>query len=152
MFLLNKENKINLIIVSILITLDQVSKYIIILNYDYFLNKKIFIFSINYVRNYGAAFNIFEGNRLFLSSISIISSLILIYFIFFKGRLNLLDRYGLSLILAGSLGNGLDRIIKGYVIDFINLKLFDFPIFNIADIAINIGCIILIFNYFKLKK
>ena len=152
MFLLNKENKINLIIVSILITLDQVSKYIIILNYDYFLNKKIFIFSINYVRNYGAAFNIFEGNRLFLSSISIISSLILIYFIFFKGRLNLLDRYGLSLILAGSLGNGLDRIIKGYVIDFINLKLFDFPIFNIADIAINIGCIILIFNYFKFKK
>ena len=152
MHLLNRENKINLIIVSIIIALDQISKYVITLNYDYFLNKNIFIFSINYARNYGAAFNIFEGNRVFLSLISIISSLILIYFIFFKGRLNLLDRYGLSLILAGSLGNGLDRIIKGYVIDFINLKLFDFPIFNIADIAINIGCIILIFNYFKLKK
>ena len=152
MLLLNRENKINLIIVSIIITLDQISKYIITLNYDYFLNKNIFIFSINFARNYGAAFNIFEGNRVFLSSISIISSLILIYFIFFKGRLNLLDRYGLSLILAGSLGNGIDRIIKGYVIDFINLKLFDFPIFNIADIAINIGCIILIFNYFKFKK
>ena len=152
MNLLNRENKINLIIVSIIVTLDQISKYFITLNYDYFLNKNIFIFSINFARNYGAAFNIFEGNRVFLSSISIISSLILIYFIFFKGRLNLLDRYGLSLILAGSLGNGIDRIIKGYVIDFINLKLFDFPIFNIADIAINIGCIILIFNYFKFKK
>ena len=152
MNLLNRENKINLIIVSIIVTLDQISKYFITLNYDYFLNKNIFIFSINYVRNYGAAFNIFEGNRLFLSSISIISSLILIYFIFFKGRLNLFDRYGLSLILAGSLGNGIDRIIKGYVIDFINLKLFDFPIFNIADIAINIGCIILIFNHFKFKN
>ena len=152
MLLLNRENKINLIIVSIIIALDQISKYIITLNYDYFLNKNIFIFSINYVRNYGAAFNIFEGNRVFLSSISIISSLILIYFIFFKGRLNLLDRYGFSLILAGSLGNGIDRIIKGYVIDFINLKLFDFPIFNIADISINIGCIILLFNYFKFKK
>jgi len=150
--LLNRENKINLIIVSIIITLDQISKYIVTLNYDFFLNKNIFIFSINYVRNYGAAFNIFEGNRIFLSLISIISSLILIYFIFLKGRLNLSDRYGLSLILAGSLGNGIDRIIKGYVIDFINLKLFDFPIFNIADIAINIGCIILIFNYFKVKK
>ena len=152
MLLSNREKKINLLIVSILILLDQISKYIITLNYDYFLNKKILIFSINYIRNYGAAFNIFEGNRLFLSLISIISSLILIYFIFFKGRLNFLDRYGLSLILAGSLGNGIDRIIKGYVIDFINLKLFDFPIFNIADIAINIGCIILIFNYFKFKK
>ena len=152
MLLLTRENKINLIIVSIIIILDQISKYIITLNYDYFLNKNIIIFSINYVRNYGAAFNIFEGNRVFLSSISILSSLILIYFIFFKGRLNLFDRYGLSLILAGSLGNGIDRIIKGYVIDFINLKLFDFPIFNIADISINIGCIILIFNYFKFKK
>ena len=152
MLLLNRENKIILIIVFIIIILDQISKYIITSNYDYFLNKNIFIFSINYIRNYGAAFNIFAGNRIFLSSISIISSLILIYFIFFKGRLNLPDRYGLSLILAGSLGNGIDRIIKGFVIDFINLKLFDFPIFNIADIAINIGCIILIFNYFKFKK
>ena len=152
MLFLNRENKINLIIVSIIITLDQISKYIITINYNYFINKNIFIFSINYVRNYGAAFNIFEGNRVFLSSISIISSLILIYFIFFKGRLNLFDRYGLSLILAGSLGNGIDRILKGYVIDFINLNIINFPIFNIADISINIGCYILIFNYFKNKK
>ena len=152
MLLLNRENKINVILISFIITLDQISKYIITLNYDYFLNKNIFIFSIDFARNYGAAFNIFEGNRVFLSSISIISSLILIYFIFFKGRLKSSDRYGLSLILEGSLGNGIDRIIKGYVIDFINLKLFDFPIFNIADIAINIGCIILIFNHFKFKN
>jgi len=152
MFLFNKEYKINFILVSIVFTLDQISKFIISLNQNYFLNKDIFIFSVKYLRNYGAAFNIFEGNRIFLSSISILSSLILIYFIFVKERLNPLDRYGLSLILAGSLGNGIDRIIKGYVIDFINFKLFNFPIFNIADIAINIGCIILIFNYFKLRK
>ena len=152
MNLFNKEYKINLILVSIVFTIDQISKYIASLNIEYFLNKNIFIFSVNYVRNYGAAFNIFEGNRIFLSSISILSSIILIYFIFLKERLNPVDRYGLSLILAGSLGNGIDRVIKGYVIDFINLNIYDFPIFNIADIAINIGCIILIFNYFKLRK
>ena len=152
MNLFNKEYKINLILVSIVFIIDQISKYIASLNIEYFLNKNIFIFSVNYVRNYGAAFNIFEGNRIFLSSISILSSIILIYFIFLKERLNPVDRYGLSLILAGSLGNGIDRVIKGYVIDFINLNIYDFPIFNIADIAINIGCIILIFNYFKLKK
>ena len=152
MLLYNRENKINFIIVSIIFTLDQISKYIISLNYEHFLNKNIFIFSIEYLRNYGAAFNILEGNRLFLSSISLLSSIILIYFIFVKERLNSLNKYGLSFILAGSLGNGIDRIIKGYVIDFINLNLYDFPIFNIADIAINIGCIILIFNYFKIKK
>ena len=152
MHLFNKEYKINLILVSIVFTLDQISKYIINLNHEYFLNKNLFIFSIKYVRNYGAAFNIFEGNRIFLSLASILSSLILIYFIFFKEALNSLNRYGLSLILAGSVGNGIDRILKGYVIDFINLNIIDFPIFNIADISINIGCILLIFNYFKNKK
>ena len=135
-----------------IILIDQFSKYLMFYNLKKYINKDFLLFRIDFVKNYGAAFNIFNGNRIFLSLISIISSLILIYFIFLKGRLNLSDRYGLSLILAGSLGNGIDRIIKGYVIDFINLKLFDFPIFNIADIAINIGCIILIFNYFKFKK
>ena len=152
MLIFNKKFKKLLIIVSFVITLDQISKYILSINYDYFLNKDLIIFSFKYIRNYGAAFNIFEGNRIFLSLISILSSLILIYLIFFKETLNSLNRYGLSLILAGSLGNGIDRILKGYVIDFIKLNTFDFPIFNIADISINIGCILLIFNYFKYKK
>ena len=152
MLSLNRKYRKFIILVSILISLDQISKYILSNNHNYFLNKNLFIFSFNYVRNYGAAFNFFEGSRIFLSIVSILSSLILIYYIFFKETLNSLSRYGLSLILAGSLGNGLDRIINGYVIDFIDLKIFNFPIFNIADISINIGCIILIFNYFKYKK
>jgi len=148
----NREYKQFLLLVIIVITIDQISKYILSINPDYFLNKTLFIFSFNYLQNYGAAFNIFEGNRIFLSSISILSSIILIYFIFFKETINSINRYGFSLILAGSIGNGIDRIIKGYVIDFINLNIFDFPVFNIADISINIGCIILIINYFKYKK
>jgi len=148
----NNEYRKYLILVSTLITIDQISKYIVSINNDYFLNKDLFIFSFNYVRNYGAAFNLFEGNRIFLSSISVVSSLFLIYFIFFKETLSSLNRYGLSYILAGSLGNGIDRLINAYVIDFINIKIFDFPIFNIADISINIGCILLIFNYIKYKK
>ena len=152
MLSLNRKYRKFVVLVSILITLDQISKYILSNNHNYFLNKNLFVFSFNYVRNYGAAFNFFEGSRIFLSIVSILSSLILIYYIFFKETLNSLSRYGLSLILAGSLGNGLDRIINGYVIDFIDLKIFNFPIFNIADISINIGCIILIFNYFKYKK
>ena len=152
MLFLNKEYRKFTLIILIVITLDQISKYILSVNYDYFFNKSLYIFSFNYIRNYGAAFNIFEGNRIFLSLTSIFSSLILIYFIFFKETINSINRYGLSLILSGSLGNGIDRLLKGYVIDFINLDIIDFPIFNIADISINIGCIILIFNYFKNKK
>ena len=152
MSLLKRKYKNFFITIVFIILLDQFTKYILSINYEYFLNKNLIIFSLRYIHNYGAAFNIFDGNRIFLSSVSILSSIILIYFIFFKESLNSLNRYGLSFILAGSLGNGIDRVIRGYVIDFIDLKMFDFPIFNIADISINIGCIILLFNYFKYKK
>ena len=151
MLLLNRENKINLIIVSIIITLDQISKYIVTLNYDYFLNKNIIIFSIEYVRNYGAAFNILSGSRLFLSFISLISTIILLYFIFIRDDKRI-NKYGLSFIAAGSIGNGVDRIFYGYVIDFIKIKFVDFPVFNIADIAINIGILVMIINYFRYRR
>ena len=150
MNLFNKPYIKFVLILFTIISLDQFSKLII--NNNYLLNRDFIIFSFKYIRNYGAAFSILSGNRVFLSLISISSSIILIYFIFFKENINLLSKYGLSFVLAGSLGNGIDRIIKGYVIDFINIEIFDFPIFNIADISINIGCILLIFNYFKNKK
>ena len=150
MYLFNKPYIKFVLILFTIISLDQFSKEII--NDNYFFNRDFIIFSFKYIRNYGAAFNIFSGSRVFLSLISILSSIILIYFIFFKENINILNKYGLSFVLAGSLGNGIDRIIKGYVIDFINIEIFDFPIFNIADISINVGCFILIFNYFKYKK
>tara|TARA_B100000674_G_scaffold491309_1_gene508986 strand:- start:568 stop:879 length:312 start_codon:yes stop_codon:yes gene_type:complete len=103
------------------------------------------------VRNYGAAFNLFSGSRLFLSFISVISTFILFYFIFIREN-KLINKYGLSFILAGTIGNGIDRILNGYVIDFIKIKYIDFPVFNIADIAINIGVLILILNYYRHKN
>tara|TARA_Y100001933_G_scaffold237035_1_gene259544 strand:- start:535 stop:882 length:348 start_codon:yes stop_codon:yes gene_type:complete len=115
------------------------------------LNKDFLIFTITSVRNYGAAFNIFSGSRIFLSFISIISTIILFYFIFRKEN-KLINNYGLSFILAGSIGNGIDRIINGYVIDFIQIKFINFPVFNIADIVINLGVLILIISYLRYKN
>ena len=152
MYLIKRKLIKFIILVLTILILDQYSKYLIDTNYNYFINKNFIIISFKYIKNYGAAFNIFDGNRIFLSSISLLSSLVLIYYIFIKDTINTSIKYGLSFILAGSLGNGIDRILKGYVIDFIKLNSFDFPIFNIADISINIGCILLIFNYFKYKK
>ena len=54
-------------------------------------------------------------------------------------------------ILGGTIGNGIDRVINGYVIDFINLKFIDFPIFNIADVSINIGFFIILYSLIKRK-
>ena len=144
-------NRINyFIIISFFCIIDQLSKIYIDLNYHKLLSKDLLVFTIDLVRNYGAAFNILSGNRLLLSFISIISTIILSYFIFISEN-KFINRYGLSFILAGSIGNGIDRILNGYVIDFIKIKFVDFPVFNIADIVINIGVCILIISYFQRK-
>ena len=145
-------NKINYFtIILIFCSLDQFSKFYINLNFDKLLNKDLLIFTIEYLRNYGAAFNILSGNRFFLSFISVISTIILSYLIFKKNN-NSINKYGLTLILAGSVGNGIDRILNGYVIDFIKIKFINFPVFNIADIAINTGVLILIISYCRFKN
>ena len=148
----NYNNRINyLVLISFFCIIDQISKIYINLNFDKLLNRDLYILTIEYVRNYGAAFSLFSGSRLFLSFISLISSVILTYFIFINEN-KLINKYGLSFILAGSIGNGIDRILNGYVIDFIKIKLIDFPVFNIADIVINIGVLILIISYFRYKS
>ena len=107
------------------------------------------MFRLDFVKNYGAAFNIFSGNRILLSCISIIFSILLTYLILRKNSIHSIDLYSYSFILGGTIGNGIDRIFKGFVIDFINLNIINFPVFNIADISINIGFIFLLYNIFK---
>ena len=144
--------KINyLLTICFFCILDQLSKIYINLNLNKLYNLDLFIFNIDFVRNYGAAFNLLSGSRFFLSFISVISAIILSYFIFISENKHI-NKYGLSLILAGSIGNGIDRILKGYVIDFIKIKFIDFPVFNIADIVINIGVLILIISHFRYKN
>jgi signal peptidase II len=133
-----------------IILIDQISKYLMIYNQKILLNKDFLLFRLDFVKNYGAAFNILSGSRIFLSFISITFSIFLIYYILKKkNTLNLLNLYSYSFILGGTFGNGIDRIFKGFVVDFINLNMINFPVFNIADISINIGFILLLYNIFK---
>ena len=149
--MINKiQKKFYFLSLSIFIVLiDQFMKYLMFYKNKLFINKDFLLFKLDFVKNYGAAFNIFSGNRIFLSCISIIFSLLLTYLILRKNTLNSYDLYSYSFILGGTIGNGIDRIIKGYVIDFINLNIINFPVFNIADISINIGFIFLLYNIFK---
>ena len=134
---------------SFIVLIDQFTKYLMFYNYKIFINKDFLLFKLDFVKNYGAAFNIFSGSRIFLSLISIIFSILIIYLIFRKNTLNSFDLYSYSFILGGTIGNGIDRIYKGFVVDFINLNIINFPVFNIADVSINIGFIILLYNIFK---
>ena len=148
-----KQNRLYFIFLSLLICLlDQLSKYFISIDYNSIVKTDLIIFTIDYVKNFGAAFNIFSGSRTLLSTVSILFSLILIYFILKNNINKTIDLLSYSFILGGSLGNGIDRIFKGYVVDFINLNFINFPIFNLADIAINIGFFLIFYNLLKLRQ
>ena len=148
--IINIKTKLYFVSLSIFIVLiDQFTKYLMFYNKKLFVNKDFLLFKLDFVKNYGAAFNIFSGSRVFLSLVSIIFSILLIYLIFRKNTLNLFDLYSYSFILGGTIGNGIDRIYRGFVVDFINLNIINFPVFNIADMSINIGFIILLYNVFK---
>lgn len=92
-----------------------------------------------YVKNTGAAFSIFSGNTVALSVISVVFLIaVLCYKVISKPKGFMLN-LSLVLFFAGALGNAVDRIVYGYVVDFISIKWFNFPVFNIADIAIVLG-------------
>ena len=137
---------------TFIILIDQFTKYLMLYNKKIFINKDFLFFKLDFVKNYGAAFNIFSGNRIFLSFISIFFSIILFYLILRKNTSNTLELYSLSFILGGTIGNGLDRIFKGFVVDFIKLNIISFPVFNIADISINIGFVLILYSIFISKR
>ena len=149
--MINKiQTKLYFLSLSIFIVLiDQFTKYLMLYNKKLFINKDFLLFKLDFVKTYGAAFNLFSGSRIFLSLISIFFSLLLIYLILRRNTLNTLELYSYSFILGGTIGNGIDRIYRGFVVDFINLNILNFPVFNIADISINIGFILLLYNIFK---
>ena len=149
----NLQTKLYFLVFSIFIILiDQFTKYNMLYNYKKVINNDFILFRLDFVKNYGAAFNIFSGNRIFLSLISIIFSILLTYLILRKNTFKYVDIIAYSFILGGTIGNGLDRILRGFVIDFINLNFINFPVFNIADISINIGFVFLLYSIFKNNK
>ena len=152
---MNKELQIKIYFLSITffsVLIDQFTKYLIFHNYKELVNTNFILFKLDFVKNFGAAFNLFSGSRIFLSLISIFCSFILMFLILKKQSINFIRLYSYSFILGGTIGNGIDRVLNGYVIDFINLNIINFPVFNIADISINIGFIFLLYSFFKSKK
>lgn len=108
------------------------------------------IFSITYYQNTGAAWSILEGKTALLIGVSIVM-LVLVYSMMFSFDENKLTNFSFGLLFGGIIGNLIDRILFGYVRDFISVVIFGyyFPIFNIADAAIVIGVILLIIETIK---
>jgi signal peptidase II len=106
------------------------------------------IFHFTYIRNHGAAFSMLEGQP-WLGWLSLIVSAILLAIGIVKIFNSIWEQVGFGAILAGAVGNGIDRLFfGGSVVDFIDLKIINFAIFNWADVSINIGIICLLIHSF----
>lgn len=108
-----------------------------------------------YVENRGAAFGIFQGKKIILVFLTLIIILAISVFLFKNyNSFSLVSIMSLSLIIGGAVGNLIDRIFRGYVIDFISYTFFngyEFPVFNVADICVVSGCILMIISLFFTK-
>ena len=133
-----------IILVSVLLGLDLLLKYLVS-SYLTTVNIIDNFFTLTYVLNDGAPFSLFASKTYLL----VLIALLCLFFIIYELKNNLDDRIisiGYSLVLAGLLGNFIDRLIDGYIIDYLSFKILElnFPVFNLADILIVVGIVIVI--------
>ena len=149
-----KSKSMKIIIYSFFIVLlDQVSKFLMLSILGFERSKNIIPNLLNFtlVKNKGAAFSLFSNSTNILTIISILATLILIIIILKFPPKSFWNFIGLTYLLGGTAGNGIDRLFKGYVLDFFELVPINFPIFNVADISINIAIICFLIDIIKTK-
>ena len=152
---MKKKSLVVLISLLMLIVFDQIIKYLIVKNFSIGEEKILMdnFLKFIYIRNTGAAFGILSGNIIFLIFITVL----LIFYIVNEMKKNINNNLSLlsfSLILSGALGNLIDRVVRGYVVDYISFTLFnrEMSVFNLADTYITIGVILLIYIVIKEGK
>ena len=139
----------------VVVGLDQFTKYLTLVNIP--LHTEIpFIpgfLGFTYVRNYGAAFSSLQGQQwLFVLIFAVLT--VAIVWEYFKNSMKFskFEWWCIVSIYAGGLGNMIDRVRLGYVVDMIQTKFMDFPVFNVADCFITCGCFAMMFSLFFLNK
>lgn len=97
------------------------------------------VFHLTYVENRGAAFGILQGGLLFFIIVAAAMAVVVVWLLRTYKKRHTLMKLGLSFLCSGALGNTVDRIMQGYVVDFFDFRLIDFPVFNVADIFVCLG-------------
>ncbi|HAR62412.1 MAG: signal peptidase II [Candidatus Margulisiibacteriota bacterium] len=130
------------IIIALIFLFDQLTKYLIFTSLPFGHEFKVSAFlSIAHVQNKGAAFGLFRNQQLFLIIIGILVLFIVTIYRYRKPEASSLLTIGVAFLMGGNLGNLFDRIYHGFVVDFIRIPYW--PTFNIADITINIGVLLI---------
>lgn len=134
------------VIAFLVIFIDQLTKHLVTVHISPYENINVIknVLEFVYVKNTGAAFSLFDNFTWLLGIFSITFCVaVVIYWIKTKPQNKLLC-LSMTLLFSGALGNAIDRIFRQYVVDFIKTSFIDFPVFNVADIAITTGAVLLI--------
>ena len=152
-------NKLNLklsFLFLFLVILDQITKALVIFFFELYESIVILpFFNLTFVVNYGFAFGLFNNPSLNQILVSIIILIIILYFLYLLMKTqDKIFQLTLVIILAGAIGNFIDRVYRGFVVDFIDIYIgkFHWPAFNIADSCITLGFVIMMINILFLNK
>lgn len=142
--------------VILLLFIDQITKYIVASKMLLGQSIQLIdgVFELNYVQNKGAAWGMFQGRGVVFIIISIVISIIgiLLYYRASSEKKYTSLRILIVFIISGALGNAIDRIFRGYVVDFFYFRIINFPVFNVADMYLTISlALMIILLFFKFK-
>ncbi|MDD6734717.1 MAG: signal peptidase II [Clostridiales bacterium] len=131
---------------AFIVFIDQIAKLLVINNLSDTDSVHVIpgLFDFVYVKNTGAAFSILSDSTLLLGVISVLFCIGVAGYWYIKKPQHNLLKISMTLLLAGAFGNAIDRLFRGYVVDFIQTVFIRFPVFNVADIAITFGAMLLI--------
>lgn len=136
--------------IVVLVAADQFSKFLIVKNIAELTSIDLIdnFFKITYIKNFGAGFSILQNQTIFLVVITVIALCVVTYLLIKSKNSESLNRICYLLIIGGAIGNLIDRFSYGYVVDFLDFYIFgyNFPVFNLADSFITIGCFLLIIS------
>ena len=135
------------------LVLDRLTKYLIAANVE--LHQKIevipWLLNITHERNTGAAFSIMQGRISFFIVFTVFAFIMIFFLWRTTTKEQRLLRVSLTMLATGAIGNFIDRIMYGYVVDFFEIP-FNFPVFNVADIMIVVSVVLILFTIFTDKK
>ena len=138
-----------------IVAADQITKYLTVANIALHGHVEVWpgVVGLTYVRNTGAAWSSFEG-MIWLFALIVVVLTVAVIWEFSKKRLpfTTLERWCIAAIYGGGLGNMIDRLRLGYVVDMIQTEFMDFPVFNVADCFITCGCILMLIHLFLFNK
>lgn len=149
-----KEKKVKImilpiIVIALLTSLDQFTKFVIKSKFKLYESKEVIkkVFAITYIQNKGAAWGVMQGKRIFFLILTVLVVIGCFYILYniIDNRKYIMLTICVIFLISGAVGNMIDRFKLGYVVDFFDFKLIDFPVFNVADIYVTVSLFLILF-------